>query len=202
MIIENLNAARKLQELFRNAVYIDSKPPQKSKNVGKQIKEYHHFVAPIKMKGTAYRVLITVPEKQHSDTLYIVNTEPLQMKNSAPLTGQNASQFVGAPFKINISDLVNGVKIYDYHMQKNQSCKGEVVDFGSLYSVNGRKISEDSTLGRQGLQAPTSDTISISDLLDMVNEIYSDILPKSVAAYYKIDRKDSKLGLQRIEISE
>lgn len=98
-------------------------------------------------------------------------------------------------------------------VKNNQRSRGEIVDFGSLYSVNGKKISEDSTLSRQGLQAPTSDTaveavgganqgvqsltsttISISDLLDVVNKTYSDILPKSVADHYGNTRRESKLG--------
>ncbi|MCQ4636687.1 hypothetical protein NE619_08090 [Anaerovorax odorimutans] len=56
------------------------------------------------------------------------------------------------------------------------------------------QISEDSILDRQGLQAPTSDTISINALLDILNEMYSDILPKSVADHYGHTRKESKLG--------
>lgn len=70
----------------------------------------------------------------------------------------------------------------------------ELVEFGSLYSMRAKKIVEDSAQGSRGVQSSTSTTISISDLLGVVNEMYSDILPKSVAGHYGHGRKESKLG--------
>ena len=72
--------------------------------------------------------------------------------------------------------------------------KDELVDFDSLYSFNGKKIVEAVGSANQGIHSLTSTTISISDLLDVVNERYSDILPKSVAEHYRNKRKQSKLG--------
>lgn len=72
--------------------------------------------------------------------------------------------------------------------------QAELLEFDSLYSFNGKKISEAVSGADQGVQSLTSDTISISDLLDLVNEMYSDILPKSVTEQYGIERKKSKLG--------
>ena len=46
----------------------------------------------------------------------------------------------------------------------------ELVEFSSLYSIKKKKIVEDSAQSSQAFQGPTSTTISISDLLDIVNE--------------------------------
>ncbi len=46
----------------------------------------------------------------------------------------------------------------------------ELVEFSSLYSIRAKKIVEDSAQSSQAFQGPTSTTISISDLLDIVNE--------------------------------
>lgn len=67
-------------------------------------------------------------------------------------------------------------------------------EFGSLYSLRGKKIEDDSAQGSPGVQSRTSSIISISDLLDIVNEMYSDILPKSVAEHYGNERRATKLG--------
>ncbi len=72
--------------------------------------------------------------------------------------------------------------------------KSELIEFGSLYSINAKKIAEDSTQGSPGFQSRTSATISISELLDIVNNSYSDILPQSVADHYGIQRRSTKLG--------
>ncbi len=117
--IDNLNAATQLPELFKNAVYIDTKGNQKAKKAKQQIQGYHHFVAPIYMDGKEYRVRIVAREKQNSDTLYIVETEIMPIKNGSSVGRSKASQFVSVPFDISIPELVNGVKIYDYNMQKN-----------------------------------------------------------------------------------
>ena len=49
--IDNLNAACYLKELFENAVYIDTLKPMKAKINNVNELGYHHFVAPLKMKG-------------------------------------------------------------------------------------------------------------------------------------------------------
>lgn len=144
--IENLNAAMYLPELFQNAVYVDTKPPQKKKNKGKQIQGYHHFIAPIRMDGKNYRTRIVAREKKNSDTLYIVETEIMTIKNGAPgasknlttLPGQKPRNSVGLPFDISIPELINGVKIYDYDTQKNdvytqKDIKYSLPDEASVY---------------------------------------------------------------------
>lgn len=117
--IDNLNAATQLPELFENAVYIDTKGNQKAKKANQQIQGYHHFVAPIYMDGKEYRARIVAREKQNSDVLYIVETEIMPIKNGSSGSRSKASYFVSVPFDISIPELVNGVKIYDYNMQKN-----------------------------------------------------------------------------------
>lgn len=70
----------------------------------------------------------------------------------------------------------------------------ELIEFDSLYSINGKKISEAIGRANQGVQSLTSDTISISELMDIVNEMHSDILPESVAEHYENERRKTKLG--------
>lgn len=120
--INNLNAIRVLSKLFEEAVYIDSKPPQKSKNKGKAIQEYHHFVAPLYMNNDEYRALITAREKTNSNTLYVLRVEVLQTKKATSAAAQQnaVSHSNRLPSDISVSDLVNGVNIYDY---ANQSAK-------------------------------------------------------------------------------
>ncbi len=127
--IENLNAAVYLPELFYNAVYVDTKQPQKKKNEGKQIQGYHHFVAPIYMDNRAYRVMITAREKQNSDALYVVKTEVIKIKEGTQLLGQKPRNSVGMPSDISIPELIDGVKIYDYDMQKNDVYTQENIRF-------------------------------------------------------------------------
>ena len=140
--IENLNAAVKLPELFEKAVYIDSKPPQKAKNAGKQIKDFHHFVAPIRMNGEDYRVMITAREKQNSDTLYIVKTELMQIKRGSQTGGQKPTVSFGNPLDISIPDLVNGVNIYDYDTQKNVTYSEADLKY-SLSDSQGRELTKE-----------------------------------------------------------
>ena len=120
--IDNLNAMQVLPELFREAVYIDSKPPQKSKNKGKAIQNYHHFVAPLYMNNDEYRALITAREKTNSNTLYVLRVEvlPIKKRQSVGSSANAVSLLRGLPFDISVADLVNGVNIYDY---SNQSAK-------------------------------------------------------------------------------
>lgn len=120
--IENLNAAAYLPELFENAVYVDTKENQKSKKSNQQIQGYHHFVSPVYMDGKEYRVRIVAREKQNSDTLYIVETEIMTIKDGVrKLPGQKPRNLGATPSDISIPDLINGVKIHDYNMQKNDT---------------------------------------------------------------------------------
>ncbi|MBQ3124984.1 MAG: hypothetical protein IJC09_06160 [Clostridia bacterium] len=117
--IQNLNAMVKLPELFENAVYIDSKNPQKNKIQNPSYKEYHHFVAPLFMDNAEYRAIITAREKTNSNTLYVLRVEVLPIKQRHTLSAaqhNNAvgSQWLSVPSDISISDLVNGVKIKNY----------------------------------------------------------------------------------------
>ena len=142
--IENLNASLYLPQLFENAVYIDSKPPQKTKNVGKQIKEYHHFVAPIEMNNSDYRVLITAREKVNSNTLYIVDAEIIpNKKRGVSAGGQKPTTKIGTPRTISISDLVNGVKIYDYNMQQDNTYTDNDIQYIPDEDSHGNKLTKE-----------------------------------------------------------
>ncbi|MCI8348671.1 MAG: hypothetical protein HFE74_04435 [Firmicutes bacterium] len=345
--INNLNSALSLPQLFENAIYVDTVENQKRKNENKQIKGFHHFIAPFYMNGKDYRVRIVAREKENSDTLYIVDTKVLPIKDGVRMAaGQKPPTLGATPSKISIPDLIRDVKIYNYDTQVEQSYspedikfslkenidityenliskpdmsiskititiediigksrkeivneakerlhqlipknergvisirnddtgmdvvigkpglehgldrnyeytamvlmnldsyiknaikineaipdikrkhssdillgygetesgdqipayfvvsklmtgQTELIEFGSLYSVRAKKIVEDSAHGSPGVQSRTSTTISISKLLDIVNEEYSDILPKSVAEHYGNKKKISKLG--------
>ena len=131
--ILNLNAMLKLPELFKNAVYVDSKNPQKSKNQNKAIKEYHHFVAPLFMDNGEYRALITAREKHNSNTLYVLRVEvlPTQKRHTLLATQQNAggSQWLSVPSDISIPELVNGVKIKNYDTNMYDIYSGKDIQF-------------------------------------------------------------------------
>lgn len=118
--INNLNAALSLPQLFENAVYLDTIENQKNKNVNKEIKGFHHFIAPLHMNGEDYRVRIVAREKENSDTLYIVETDILTIKDGVRMAaGQKPPTLGATPSIITIPDLIKDVKIYDYDMQKN-----------------------------------------------------------------------------------
>ena len=68
------------------------------------------------------------------------------------------------------------------------------MEFDSLYSFNGTKIVEAVDGVNQDFQVLTSTKISISKLLDIVNEMHSDVLPKTVADHYGNKRRETKLG--------
>ena len=70
----------------------------------------------------------------------------------------------------------------------------ELIDYDTLYSFNGKKIAGAVGTANRGFKAPTPAKISIAELLDIVNEPFSDILPKSVADHYGIERRHTKLG--------
>jgi len=92
-------------------------------------------------------------------------------------------------------ETASGEKIPAYFVvSKLTTGQTELVEFGSLYSFRAKKIAEDSTQGSPDFQVRTSATISISDLLDIVNETYSDVLPKTVADHYGHGRRETKLG--------
>lgn len=118
---DNLNAAIYLPKLFENAVYIDTIENQKSKNTNKQIKGFHHFIAPITMKENNYRVKITAREKENSNILYIIDTEILQNKEDVTLPNNMDGNFLTTSSETSIPDLIKDVKIYDYDMQENKS---------------------------------------------------------------------------------
>lgn len=124
--IRNLNAILKLPELFKNAVYVDSFDPQKGKNQNPSFKGYHHFVAPIFMNNVEYRALITAREKVNSNTLYVLKVEvlPIKKRHTHSAAQQNAvgSQFFGVPLDVSIAEFVHDVKIYDYDLQKVNTC--------------------------------------------------------------------------------
>ena len=118
--INNLNAALSLPQLFENAVYLDTIENQKNKNVNKEIKGFHHFIAPLHMNGEDYRVRIVAREKENSDTLYIVETDILTIKDGVRMAaGQKPPTLGATPSIVTIPDLIKDVKIYDYDMQKN-----------------------------------------------------------------------------------
>lgn len=71
--------------------------------------------------------------------------------------------------------------------------ESELIEFDSLYSFNGKKIVEAIGDANQDFKVLTSTKISISELLDIVNEVHSDILPKTVAEHYGNERKKTKL---------
>lgn len=70
------------------------------------------------MDGKEYRARVVAREKKNSDTLYIVETEIMLIKNGSSGSRSKASYFVSVPSDISIPVLVNGVKIYDCNMQK------------------------------------------------------------------------------------
>lgn len=80
------------------------------------------------MDGQEFRVRIVAREKQNSDTLYIVDAEVIK-KGGSSVGRSKASQFVSIPSDVSISDLVNGVKIFDYSSQKNDSYNVQDIRF-------------------------------------------------------------------------
>ena len=69
----------------------------------------------------------------------------------------------------------------------------EIVEFDNLSAINSKKISEAGNTARH-FQVATSDVITVSDLLDLVNKNFSDVLPSSVAMHYGNTRKNTKLN--------
>lgn len=140
--IDNLNASKHLPELFENAVYVDTKENQKSKNANKEVEGFHHFVAPIRMNGNDYRVRITAREKANSNTLYIVDAEVLQNNKGNVVPNANANGNISTlPSEMSIADLVNGVNIFDYNLQKNQSYTDKDIQF-SITDNKGNTLTE------------------------------------------------------------
>lgn len=138
--VEKLNAAKHLPKLFESAVYVDSLQPGKEKNKGKQIKEYHYFVAPIRMNGKNYRALITAREKQNSNILYVVNTEVMQIKNGAGFSaGQKPPNVPDLPFDISVTDLVKGVKTHDYRTNQDRFYNANDIKFSLSAAIEETK---------------------------------------------------------------
>lgn len=101
--IINLNVSLKLPEIFEKAIYIDSLSPMKKKSHVVEI-GYHHFVSPVIMNGVHYRALITTRERKNSNILYVVSLELLKLESFDDY--------------ISVSELFNGVKIWNYDKQK------------------------------------------------------------------------------------
>ncbi len=131
--IRNLNAIRKLPELFKKAVYVDSMKPQKGKSQNPSYKEFHHFVAPIFMDNGEYRAIITAREKVNSNTLYVLRVEvlPTQKRHTLLTAQQNAvgSQSLSVPSDISIPELVNGVKIFNYDTNTEKTYTSADIQF-------------------------------------------------------------------------
>ena len=128
--IDNLNASKYLPTLFENAVYVDTKGNQKSKNANKEVEGFHHFVAPIRMNGNDYRVRITAREKTNSNTLYIVDAEVLQTNKGNVVPNANANGNISTlPSEMSIAELVNGVNIFDYNLQKSKTYTDKDIQF-------------------------------------------------------------------------
>lgn len=196
--INNLNAATQLPELFKNAVYVDTKENQKSKNTGKEILGYHHFIAPIYMNGEEYRVRIVAREKEKSDTLYIVETEILPLKDGVRMAAGQMPPTLGAtPSTITIPDLIKDVKIYNYDTQENQeytpedikyhlSKRGEDIApikgwaiYGKDVLVKNRKTGDDIAPIREDILSEVeSKTENAAPITEDIAPIREDIKPK------------------------
>ena len=197
--INNLNAATQLPELFKNAVYVDTKENQKSKNTGKEILGYHHFIAPIYMNGEEYRVRIVAREKEKSDTLYIVETEILPLKDGVRMAAGQMPPTLGAtPSTITIPDLIKDVKIYNYDTQENQeytpediryhlSKRGENITpvkgwgfYGEEIFVKNRKTGDDIAPVRGDiLPEAGSKTENAATVMEDIAPVRKDIKPKT-----------------------
>ena len=149
--IRNLNAMLKLPELFKKAVYVDTKPPQKSKNKNKAIKGFHHFVAPLFMDNGEYRAIIRAREKVNSNILYVLSVEvlPTQKRHTLSAAQQKnagGSQWLSVPSNISIPELVNGVKIKNYDTNTNTTYTSADIQFSlkqkapTFYSQMGKTI--------------------------------------------------------------
>ena len=170
--INNLNAATQLPELFKNAVYVDTKENQKSKNTGKEILGYHHFIAPIYMNGEEYRVRIVAREKEKSDTLYIVETEILPLKDGVRMAAGQMPPTLGAtPSTITIPDLIKDVKIYNYDTQENQEYTPEDIRF----SLRNKNITEDTEIpyvvNNSYITVQKNNKIALAELQDRVKNL-------------------------------
>lgn len=128
--VDNLNAAAHLPALFRRAVYLDSRDNQKPKNSKMQHLRYHHFIAPIRMNGKNYRVRIVARETAQADALYIVEVETLAKKEGRPLPNTRSGNLRANP-SVKVTDLVEGVKIYDYDTQSTRIYHGDDLKFST-----------------------------------------------------------------------
>ena len=98
--IDNLNAALFLKELFSVAVYIDTLKSMKENSINE--KGYHHFVAPLKMRGFCYKAYITVKQKQNSNILYVVSVVLFKFNYSLDF--------------INVKNLIDNTSIWNYDL--------------------------------------------------------------------------------------
>lgn len=98
--IDNLNAGIYLKELFKNSIYVDTLKPMKNKVHSIHEQGFHHFVAPLKMKGECYKAFITVRQKLNSNILYVISVKLFKfdyMRKS-----------------ISAKELIEDVSIWDY----------------------------------------------------------------------------------------
>ena len=65
-------------------------------------KGYHHFVAPLKMRGFCYKAYITVKQKQNSNILYVVSVVLFKFNYSLDF--------------INVKNLIDNTSIWNYDL--------------------------------------------------------------------------------------
>ncbi len=186
--IRNLNAMAKLPELFKNAVYVDSKSPQKGKNQNPSYKEFHHFVAPLFMNNGEYRALITAREKVNSNTLYVLKVEvlPTQKRHTLSAAQQNnavGSQWLSVPSHISIPELVNGVKIKNY----DTNTEDTYTDADIRYSLK-----EIDNISSKDRKVSSSDKMVVRDGMTD-EERYNILVNKSIENVPKVDNEKLKL---------
>ena len=89
-----------MKELFSVAVYIDTLKSMKENSINE--KGYHHFVAPLKMRGFCYKAYIIVKQKQNSNILYVVSVVLFKFNYSLDF--------------INVKNLIDNTSIWNYDL--------------------------------------------------------------------------------------
>ena len=150
------------------------------------------------MNGEEYRVRIVAREKEKSDTLYIVETEILPLKDGVRMAAGQMPPTLGAtPSTITIPDLIKDVKIYNYDTQENQeytpediryhlSKRGENITpvkgwgfYGEEIFVKNRKTGDDIAPIREDiLPEVESKTENVAPITEDIAPIREDIKPK------------------------
>ena len=93
--INNLNFLLKIEDLFINAIYIGSFKQMKNKN-SKSI--FHHFVAPIKINNSSYKIFITI----YNNSLYSINSKFIKETKED---------------SIKVKELVDNIELYNYQIK-------------------------------------------------------------------------------------